>query len=90
MGKIWAKGYELDALKAVPGVGGGVLLIVLPAENIEAAFEDGMQIVPSVRIRSYCRSRRRHRTSLSMCARKPIGKTTAASSDDCGGNHDRT
>jgi hypothetical protein len=37
----------LDALKAVPAVGGGVLLIVLPAEVGEMPFEDGMQIVPA-------------------------------------------
>jgi len=39
----------LDTLKAIPAVGGGVLLIVEPTEIIEVLLEDGMQIVPTAR-----------------------------------------
>jgi hypothetical protein len=35
----------LDALKAVLAVGRGVLLIVLLAEVVEVAFEDGVEVV---------------------------------------------
>ena len=49
----------LDTLKAVPAVGGGVLLIVLPAEIIEVLIEDGMQVVPTARHVPFGRDRLR-------------------------------
>jgi hypothetical protein len=48
-----------DALKTIPAVGGGVLLIVEPTEIIEVFLEDGMQIVPTARHVPFGRDRLR-------------------------------
>jgi hypothetical protein len=48
-----------DALKTIPAVGCGVLLIVVLAEIIEVLLEDGMQIVPTARHVPFGRDRLR-------------------------------
>jgi len=47
----------LDTLEAVPAVGGGVLLIVLVAEIVEVAFEDGVEVVVPARNVPFFRNR---------------------------------
>lgn len=50
----------LDTLKAIPTVGGSVLLIVLGAEVVEVVFEYGMQLVAAtgnVPVRRHARDR---------------------------------
>ena len=71
----------LDALKAVPAVGGGVLLIVVLAEVFEVAFEDGMQLVaPTGNVLIPRRGRDRDRRAPHNMAHSPGAVPSRSSS----------
>jgi hypothetical protein len=62
----------LDTFKAIPAVGGGVLLIVLGAEVAEVVFEYGLQLVATtgnVPVRRHARDRDR-RAHMNVYGRK--------------------